>query len=422
MSRQLSDPLKERSITLSEAENDLNVQLASITVCSKVQIRTALTEGNPSNPDDLIMHKPRSDSGHGDSIDVVGERGSANVSPLDTPPPILPRKSSKRQSAARTAKVSHLSSTASDHIVSQMARGRSRVSRPLTLKIPECQRNVVEQILSPLPSSTRGHNPIITRAGAETVLLGILRNLDHFQDLFDTALINKGFYRVFKLHELDLIKSTLWKMSPPAWEFREIAFPGHDLLRAEDLEVTRPIEEYTPITYLQLQRQDIQVICDIKSHMVEKCQSFVRQEISIALASVCPIESSRVDQALWRIWTFCKVFGSGKGREEDIVAQMDWLNGGELAHQSTCTLRIVSTDYMSSDTLVSVPDCFAKGNEGGLSAEELFDMLELWNCLCVLLQGFEGRTVQARQAGVYDNTDIRGGDIDGEEVMLGKYL
>jgi hypothetical protein len=44
----------------------------------------------------------------------------------------------------------------------------------------------------------------------------------------------------------------------------------------------------------------------------------------------------------------------------------------------------------------------------------------MWNCLGVLLQGFQGRTAEARQFGVYDRTDIRGGDIDGEELMLGK--
>jgi hypothetical protein len=55
-----------------------------------------------------------------------------------------------------------------------------------------------------------------------------------------------------------------------------------------------------------------------------------------------------------------------------------------------------------------------------VSAEQLFDMMEMWNCLGVLLQGFQGRTAEARQFGVYDKTDIRGGDIDGEELMLGK--
>jgi hypothetical protein len=128
-----------------------------------------------------------------------------------------------------------------------------------------------------------------------------------------------------------------------------------------------------------------------------------------------------VDDALWRIWTFCKIFGSGKGREEDIVAQMDWLKGGVLVHQKTCTFSILTTESIDMNgTLASAPECFAKGNEGGLTAEQLFDMMELWNCLGVLLQPFEGRTIQAREYGIYENTHIRGGDIDGEEMMLGE--
>jgi hypothetical protein len=268
---------------------------------------------------------------------------------------------------------------------------------------------------------TNDTKPTITPAGAEKVILKIFQHLDHFNDLFAAAFINQGFYRVFKRHELDLVKSTLRKMSPPAWEFREIAFPGHDLLHAEDLEMTRPEEEYTPALYLRLQKRDNEVIRAIKSEILEKCQSFVRPEISAALLSACPAESARVDDALWRIWTFCKIFGSGKGREEDIVAQMDWLNGGILVHQATCTFSIMNTDFVS-DTLVGVPECFGKGNEGGLAAEQLFDMMELWTCLSVLLQNFEGLTVQARRAGIYEDTAIRGGDIDGEEMMLGSSI
>jgi hypothetical protein len=75
-----------------------------------------------------------------------------------------------------------------------------------------------------------------------------------------------------------------------------------------------------------------------------------------------------------------------------------------------------------SDTFVNAPECFARGNTGGLTAEELFDMMELWNCLGFLLHPIQDCRVQARQYGVYDDTDVRGGDIDGEETMLGKRI
>ncbi|KAI4695395.1 uncharacterized protein J4E84_002021 [Alternaria hordeiaustralica] len=414
-------PPRASSPTLSEAEFDLHAQLASSFGSNSdprmlAQDGTPLAERNPS-----WRGMRQASAGDGKLIDTTGQprRDFANAVLPDNPPPAVPRKSSRRRLAARTTvEVNRLPR---DHIASQLKRKSFRTSRTLTLMIPQYKRSSVDLVFSPRAVSTKTTKPPITSDGAEKVILNIFQHLDHFNDLFAAASINRGFYRVFKRHELDLIKSTLQKMSPPAWEFREIAFPGHELLLAADLETTRPAEEYTPTSYLKLQKRDIQVIRTIKLEIMEKCQSFVRPEISAALMSACPAESARVDDALWRIWTFCKLFGSGKGREEDIVAQMDWLNGGMLVHQATCTFSMMSTDLMS-DTLVGAPECFGQGNEGGLTAEQLFDMMELWTCLSVLLQNFEGRTVQARQAGIYDNTDIRGGDIDGEEMMLDEWI
>ncbi|CAN9434170.1 unnamed protein product [Alternaria alternata] len=381
-----------------------------------LQDRMPLAEGNPFLEG---VHELPAEGGK-----LIDTESQPRIDPVDvvlpdTPPPVVPRKSSRRQSAAK--KTIGVDCLPHNHIASQMMQQCSRSSTALTLMIPQFKRSSVDLVFSSPPVATHDAQPTITPAGAEKVILSIFQHMDHFNDLFAAALVNQGFYRVFKRHELDLIKSTLRKMSPPAWEFREIAFPGHDHLHAEDLETTRPEEEYNPASYLKLQKRDIQVIRAIKSEILEKCQSFVRPEISAALVSACPAESARVDDALWRIWTFCKIFGSGKGREEDIVAQMDWLNGGMLVHQATCTFSIMSTDFMS-DTLIGAPECFGQGNVGGLAAEQLFDMMELWTCFSVLLQNFEGRTVQARQAGIYDNTDIRGGDIDGEEMMLNEWI
>jgi hypothetical protein len=420
-SRQVSNPLHDPSPTLSEAENDLKEQLTSFTeeaksatAVEKGHDLTFLNENGPIVRDEVMQQKTLNET--------TGELRAKSSTPDTTvaPPPTLPRKSSKRRSAVTEAY--HLARAPRDHGVSHLERapagGRSQ---RLTLIIPKCERRTENMQPPPVSAAAKRTKRTITPACAEGVILNIFRNLDHFDDLFATAVVNQGFHRVFKRHEMELIRSTLKTMSPPAWEFREIAFPGHDKLHDEDLEMTRPQEEYTPTTYLQLQKHDTHIIRSIKSLIKERCQSFVRPEISIALVSNDPTETARIDDALWRIWTFCKIFGSGKGREEDIVAQQDWLRGGLLVHQQACTFSLMSTDYMN-DTLVAAPECFAKGNHGGLTAEQLFDMMELWNCLGVLLQGFEGRTAQARKYGIFDNTDIRGGDIDGEEMMLGRFL
>ena len=118
---------------------------------------------------------------------------------------------------------------------------------------------------------------------------------------------------------------------------------------------------------------------------------------------------------------FCKIFGCDKDREDDLIAQMDWLRGGVLAHQDSCSSTISSSDsFYISSVLLGAPDHFAKGNNGGLNAEELYDMLEMWNCLTTITSSLVGETDQARQYGVFDYTNVQGGDIDGEEDMLGK--
>ncbi|KAJ4297822.1 hypothetical protein N0V90_005718 [Kalmusia sp. IMI 367209] len=394
-----------RSPTLSEAENDLELQL------------TAFTDDNAfewdEKWDDIITQQrtPLSPQGlaRADSV-------TYSVPPFVTPPQ-LPRKSSRR-----TTLVEHdgfrLSRVPEDHIVSQLKRAHSK-AKGLSIRIPESRRMTTDTfILSPIPIPPKDIKRTITPEVAEGVIFSILRNLESLDDLFACAIVNRGFYRVFKRHELELMKAALRKMSPPAWEHREICYPGHDHLDEEELD--RPRQEYTPTSFIQYYTRDMYIIAAIKSLIKEKCQSFMRPEISLAIVSEDPDQSARVDDALWRIWTFCKIFGSGKGREEDIVAQMDWLKGGVLVHQKACTHSALFQDDMN-ETLASAPECFAKGNEDGLSAEQLFDMMELWNCLGVLLQPIEGRTIQAREYGIYDNTNVRGGDIDGEEMMLDEW-
>ncbi|KAJ8107924.1 hypothetical protein OPT61_g8532 [Boeremia exigua] len=391
---------QEKSPTLSEAENELHRSLTSFSEDTFLG-RLADNDKRPLTP-----QPPKERNQH--------PWRKHMTRPSAEPAPLLPRKSSKRQSVI-DAELFRLSRVPKDHIASQITRGRSLQREE---RVPSLSQNQVEEsnLLPPAKAEPR----IISSSDAENVLYKILQSVDHLNDLFALALVSSGFHMVYKRHELDLIKCVMMKMSPAAWEFREIAFPGHDLLHDEDLEMTRPFEEYTPTSYLHLQKSDALILREIKLLIHEKCQSFVRAEISVALVDEKSPDAARVNDALWRIWTFCKIFGSDKGREDDVVAQQDWLQGGLQAHQPACTFSVISTDFMN-DTLIGAPDCFAKGNEGGLSAEQLFDMMELWNCLGVLLQGFQTRTTEARTYGIYDDTEIRGGDIDGEERMLDEW-
>ncbi|KAI9688197.1 MAG: hypothetical protein M1822_001703 [Bathelium mastoideum] len=261
----------------------------------------------------------------------------------------------------------------------------------------------------------------VSADAAEQIIVRIMASLDTLEDLFTTAITNKAFYRIFKLHELDLMKQVLRNGCPAAWEHREFTPPNADQSPEDDL----PVEDYTPNTYLECYSQDLQIIGGLKALILERCQSVTRPATAKALASTDPVVSRRMDAAFWRIWTFCVIFGAAKGREDDINGQIDWLRGGMVAHTQTCTHSIMGSESMDlNSVLLAAPPCFAQGNNPGkgLTSEELYDMTELWISLGALARGLHGRTKQARKFGIFDGTKVKKGDIDAEEAMLEEWL
>lgn len=258
---------------------------------------------------------------------------------------------------------------------------------------------------------------MISADAAEKVLLRILQNLDNLQDLFATATVSRGFYRTFKRHELPLMKNALYGMSPAAWELREMSppYPG--------LEGTSPKLDYSPSLYLQHYMRDMYIMIALKSVILIHCESFLRADTITALAGGETERATQIDDAFWRIWTFCQVFGCGSNREDDIVGQMDWLRGGQLAKQQRKNRNAtdLGSDVDRTSVLYSSPPSFGKGNAGGLSAEDLYDMTEIWTCLGVLVRGFQGKRQEARDFGIFQNADIIAGDVEQEDSVLGTF-
>jgi hypothetical protein len=343
----------------------------------------------------------------------------------DIPPP-PPRKSSKRKAriASSSSSASKPETKSTAFMDAAEATQRARMQRQQQMaKIQEAPRaalrrvDSVRSVLS-LVAEDDEFTKVDAQA-AEVVVYHILSKLSSLDDLFNTAVSNKAFYRVFKANELVLMRKVLHTMSPAAWEHRETSLLNTEMAEPNS---AAPAPTVTPSSYFLGYSGDADVIDGLKEMILERCQSLIRSETLFEIQSENDLESSRVDAALWRIWTFCRIFGSNKGREDDLIAQMDWLRGGLLAHQDSCTSTISTSDsFYISSVLLSAPEHFARGNNGGLTAEELYDMLEMWNCLSSITGDLVGQTEQARQFGVYDNTDIRGGDIDGEEAMLGKF-
>ena len=284
-------------------------------------------------------------------------------------------------------------------------------------EIPELYASLPSPRSTIRPSMTTEEMELaISAEAAERVLLRILQSLDNLEDLFATATVSRGFYRTFKRHELALTKGALFAMSAAAWELREMS-PAYP--HSNEPDSALPQSEYTPSLYLRHYMNDMYIMIHLKSMILIHCESFLRADTYAALAGAESERSSQIDDAFWRVWTFCRIFGCGKNREDDIVGQIDWLKGGRFARQQSEDAN--DTTGMNS-ILFSPPAAFGKGNGNGLTAEELYDMTEIWTCLSVLVRGFHGKREEAREHGVFDGIDIAAGDVEKEDAMLGMLI
>jgi hypothetical protein len=273
---------------------------------------------------------------------------------------------------------------------------------------------------SVLPLRTKSHDQNVTLPADMPVdlIITIMEKIDSLDDLFNFVLVNKKTYSAFKRRELPLIKNALFKMSPPAWELREMSPPWEmewQLLLDPDSQVP----EYTPTLYLQRYAQDIYTLAKLKALVLARCAPFLRPDTVRGLAGVDNQRAEEVDDAFWRLWTFCRIFGSGKRRENDITGQMDWLNGGVQAKKYSESS--VTQPFGINNVLFEPPKGFGRGNLDGLSQKQMYDLTEIWTCMGVLLQPLHGKCIEARKVGIFDGLDVPDGDAVREETVLGEW-
>ncbi|KAF1348632.1 hypothetical protein BDV97DRAFT_268519, partial [Delphinella strobiligena] len=249
------------------------------------------------------------------------------------------------------------------------------------------------------------------------VLLHIMSCLDSIDDLQATSMINKGMRQVFKANEVSLLRTVLKNKSPAACELREWS-----QVQFSEIHVGSGLE-HTPSTYMHDIRHDHSILQALKVLILDRCRSFLGNEAVAGLTWGDDVNSQRFDDAFYRLWCFCKIFGCEKGREDDVTGQLDWLRGGLLAHQQDCAATVnVNLEFDMGSVLLNAPDHFAMGNAGGLSASQLYDMTELWNCMAALLSGYHGKIGHARNAGIYDSMDVPFGDVVQEEAVLEEWM
>ena len=365
-------------------------------------------------PNPILNIVTEEDSGEDDGMAELGlpSPESLLIAPA---PPASTEQTTRRGRVTAPPPLSTASGTSKSLRSAQSIRVQSLASIAAS-DIPDFYANGPRSDSQSKRPSTAGseYDELLTTQAAERVLLHILQSLDNLEDLFAAARVSKGFYRTFKRHELYLLKHAIWKMSPAAWELREMSIPYSELPAGS--------KDYTPALYFTYYVQDLLTMVELKAMILESCKSFLRPETISGLTGETE-KSPLIDDAFWRVWTFCRLFGCGNKREDDIVGQMDWLRGGVIARQSSDTRTLALTDELARNSvLFNPPIGFAKGNNGtrGLTAEQLYDMIEIWTCLGVLVRGYHGKRQEARDYGIYDHCKIDVGDVVSENAMLGK--
>ena len=205
---------------------------------------------------------------------------------------------------------------------------------------------------------------------AEKIILNILSALD-IHDLLTAARINKGFYSVFKRHQLSLIKSAIFNTCPAAWEYFEEACKG----------------SIVPTKLLESYRNGLETIASLRTTLLLRCDGLLRQETISGLVRADKQKSRNIDQAFWRIWTFCDIFGHKSTGRNNSQLQADWLRGGRA----------------NQDQISNLP---GTQKFRPFSLTELLDINEIWSCLATLLQGFHDQPSHAQDAGLFERCQI----------------
>ena len=205
---------------------------------------------------------------------------------------------------------------------------------------------------------------------AEMIILNILSLLD-IHDLLSTARVSKGFYSVFKKHELSLTKSAIFNTCPAAWEYLEEPGKGSSV----------------PTIYLERYKNGMETITRLRSALLIQCDTLLRQETISGLIRADKDVSKNIDQTFWRISTFCEVFGHKSNSRDSTQAQVEWLRSNRASQ--TQASKLPGTEKTRP-----------------LSSAELLDLNEIWTCLASLLQGFHHQTSEAREVGLFERCNI----------------
>lgn len=203
----------------------------------------------------------------------------------------------------------------------------------------------------------------------DRIRVGIMSQLDDITDLQSCAQVSRDFYLTFQRYETTLVDSVLYNQSPAAWELR------HSV---------RHLEKPSPFRLRSVLR-DFATVQALEDFIVWRCQSVLRPHSLDAFLGNSPNRRAELEDAIWLIWLFCNTFGKTSSSDGSFAKQTQWLNG-----------TLVRESKSLGPVAIMRHTCTMK---------ELEDMSELWRCLEKLLSGFKGREQEAREAGLFDNSE-----------------
>ncbi|KAJ6117834.1 hypothetical protein N7523_005585 [Penicillium sp. IBT 18751x] len=261
-----------------------------------------------------------------------------------------------------------------------------RIAEPLGL----CQRSHIQIVHGPTSIRPRSEE----RRKAST-----LQYASSLYDLFEEAK-HIGVDLQNSSLGLSLIRSVLKRALPEQWELREMGLPLNSPGKViapgsrEYFEQLASPHRERPVLwnahdYCDHYEYEISTCAYITGAILTRCQAaktLDEDRWSVLQLALVNYEHPRwiiMHRALWRIWTFCRIFGSGKERENDWQGQNAWLGGTTGFGESEPISRPGS---LQSEVLDIPPESFAYGNYNGLTSDELGDMIYLWRCLEILLR------------------------------------
>ncbi|KAJ6125945.1 hypothetical protein N7471_010438 [Penicillium samsonianum] len=210
--------------------------------------------------------------------------------------------------------------------------------------------------------------------------------------LLELVALNPDLQENFNLNGLPLIQQALKRSRPEQWELREMSINcGMPQTKEHYASLGALPDECTNInwdveSYLRHYAEEMAVCAHLTGLIRERCtgSTQVEQEVLETLWKLTGPRWTSVHRAFWRIWTFCRIFGCAKGREEDIQGQQRWLSG--FIGAKLLVGATFSPSDGNSELLSLPPDTFGYGNALGLSKTDVQDMVAIWTFLEDLLR------------------------------------